>query len=146
MKKLFLILLMFHLTITGTFAQEQISVSRFQGQKITGIEAHGAFNITARQGTSTGVTVNIPTRFEKHLVLKLNSQGKLFIGFDGRMKDKDKKNRHHDEFTAEITVTDLNSIELTGVCKLEAIGNFTTDRLKSICREPANSLQKEISK
>ena len=65
MKKISFVIFMLCLTITGAFAQEQISISRFQGQKITGIEAHGIFSITAKQGTTTGVTVNIPARLEK---------------------------------------------------------------------------------
>ena len=62
MKKISFIIFMLCLTITGAFAQEQISISRFQGQKITGIKAHGIFNITAKQGATTGVTVNTPAR------------------------------------------------------------------------------------
>ena len=79
MKKISFVIFMLCLTITGAFAQEQISISRFQGQKITGIEAHGIFSITAKQGNATGVTVNIPARLEKQLVLKLDPAGILHI-------------------------------------------------------------------
>ena len=85
MKKISFIIFMLCLTITGAFAQEQISISRFQGQKITGIKAHGIFNITAKQGATTGVTVNIPARLEKQLVLKLDSDGKLQIYIEGKI-------------------------------------------------------------
>ena len=122
MKKISFVIFMLCLTITGAFAQEQISISRFQGQKITGIKAHGIFNITAKQGATTGVTVNIPARLEKQLVLKLDSEGKITT--------KNKRNNDDDHFTAEVTVTSLDNVELTGVCKLETTGNFTTAKLK----------------
>lgn len=87
-------------TIVEAFAQEQITLSRFQGPKITGIEAHGIFNIIAKQGTTTGVTVNIPTRLEKQLVLKLDSDGKLQIYIEGKITSKNRKNNDDDHFTA----------------------------------------------
>ena len=117
-------------TIIEVFAQEQITLSRFQGQKITGIEAHGIFNIIAKQGTSTGVTVNIPARLEKQLVLRLNPDGKLQIYIEGKTTNKDRKNNDDDHFMAEVIVSSLNNIELTGVCKIETIGDFITNKLK----------------
>ncbi|MFR6543115.1 MAG: GIN domain-containing protein, partial [Butyricimonas virosa] len=130
MKKILFVIFILCLTITGAFTQEQISISRFQGQKITGIEAHGIFSITAKQGPTTGVTVNIPARLEKQLVLKLDSDGKLQIYIEGKITTKNKRNNDDDHFTAEVTVTSLDNVELTGVCKLETIGDFTTAKLK----------------
>lgn len=130
MKKISFVIFMLCLTITGAFAQEQINISRFQGQKITGIEAHGIFSITAKQGTTTGVSVNIPARLEKQLVLKLDPAGKLHIYIEGKITTKNKRNNDDDRFTAEITFTSLDNVELTGVCKLETIGDFTTTKLQ----------------
>ena len=93
MKKISFVIFMLCLTITGAFAQEQISISRFQGQKITGIEAHGIFSITAKQGTTTGVTVNIPARLEKQLVLKLDSDEPAEPGELGRIVVTDYYNK-----------------------------------------------------
>ena len=130
MKKILFVIFMLYLTIAGAFAQEQTTVSQFQGQKITEIEAHGVFSIIVRQGTSTGVTVNIPARFEKQLVLRLNPDGKLQIHIEGKITSKNRRNNDEDQFTAEVTVTTLNQVKLTGVCKLETIGDFTTNKLK----------------
>ena len=130
MKKILFVIFMLYLTIAGAFAQEQITVSQFQGKKITEIEAHGVFSIIVRQGTSTGVTVNIPARFEKQLVLRLNPDGKLQIHIEGKITSKNRRNNDEDQFTAEVTVTTLNQVKLTGVCKLETIGDFTTNKLK----------------
>ena len=116
MKKILFVIFMLYLTIAGAFAQEQITVSQFQGQKITGIEAHGVFSIITRQGTSTGVTVNIPARFEKQLVLKLNPDGKLKIHIEGKITSKNRKYNDDDPIPAEVTDTTLNQVKLTGVC------------------------------
>ena len=88
MKKILFVIFMLYLTIAGAFAQEQTTVSQFQGQKITEIEAHGVFSIIVRQGTSTGVTVNIPARFEKQLVLRLNPDGNCKSISKGRSRVK----------------------------------------------------------
>ena len=93
MKKILFVIFMLYLTIAGAFAQEQTTVSQFQGQKITEIEAHGVFSIIVRQGTSTGVTVNIPARFEKQLVLRLNPDGKLQIHIEGKITSKNRRNK-----------------------------------------------------
>lgn len=130
MKKLSFVIFVLCLSIVGAFAQNQISVSRFQEQKITGIEAHGSFSIMAKQGATTGITVNIPPRLEKQLVLKLDSDGKLQIYIEGKITTKNKRNNDDDHFTAEVTVTSLDNVELTGVRKLETIGDFTTAKLK----------------
>ena len=92
MKKISFVIFVLCLSIVGAFAQEQITVSRFQGQKITGIKAHGIFSITTKQGSTTGVTVNIPARLEKQLVLKLDSDGKLQIYIEGKITTKNKRN------------------------------------------------------
>ncbi len=130
MKKILFIISIFFSTIMGTFSQEQITVTRFQGQKITGIEAHGIFNITVKQGNSTGVSVNIPARLEKRLTLKLNPEGKLQIYIDEKTSNKNKRNKNNKPFTAEVTVTNLNNVKLTGVCKLKTIEDFVTNKLK----------------
>lgn len=91
MKKISFVIFMLCLTITGAFAQEQINISRFQGQKITGIEAHGIFSITAKQGTTTGVSVNIPARLEKQLVLKLDPRENYISTSKGKSPPKIKE-------------------------------------------------------
>ena len=133
MKKIASLLFVFFSVIATTFAQEQTTITRFEGKKITGIEAHGLFDITVKQGSTTGATVNIPARLEKQLVFKLDSDGKLQIYLDWKTtskKERKNKGNKNEKFTAEITLTSLENIELSGVCKLETIGNFTTNQLK----------------
>ena len=46
-------------------AQEQVKISRFQGERVTGLDISGAFDITIRQGEDTGVTLSIPSHIMK---------------------------------------------------------------------------------
>ena len=48
-------------------AQEQVKISRFQGERVTGLDISGAFDITIRQGEDTGVTLSIPSHYEDNL-------------------------------------------------------------------------------
>lgn len=54
MKKIISLLSILCLAITGAFAQEQVSISRFQGEKITAIKVIGAFEVTADKGNPRG--------------------------------------------------------------------------------------------
>lgn len=124
MRKITCILLMFCFAISGAIAQEQVNISRFEGKKITGIEASGAFKITAKQGESTGVTVSIPARFEKQLELALSPDGTLLITMKGKINGK-----KSDKFTAEVTLSTLENIELTGASSLSLPETITTNHL-----------------
>ena len=115
---LFLVLLVFGI-MSGAKADEQVEISRFQGERITGIDASGAFEIKIRQGENTGVVLSVPSRFEDQLVVSL-SGGKLKIGFKGRIKGK-----QGDRYTAEIICSSLEDIDLSGACYLNGEGDFS---------------------
>ena len=125
MKKIISLLSILCLAITGAFAQEQVSISRFQGEKITAIKVIGAFEVTARQGESTGISVSIPARLAQKLILTLKN-GELLLSMEG--KGKWKKN---DKCKAEITVSSLEKIELSGACSLDFSKEITTDNFKA---------------
>lgn len=123
MKRITLLVFMFCFAITGAIAQENITISRFQGEKITGIEVHGAFKVTAKQGESTGASVSIPSRLERQLRFTLKN-GILTIGFDGKFKGKNKET-----FTAEVTLSTLENVEISGASSLHLKGEITTNHL-----------------
>ena len=123
MKRITLLLFMFCFAITGAIAQENITISRFQGEKITGIEIHWAFKVTAEQGESTGASVNIPARLERQLEFTLKN-GILTIGFNGKIKGNNK-----DKFTATVTLSTLEKVEVSGASALNLKGEITTDHL-----------------
>lgn len=102
--------------------QEQVTISRFQGERITGLDFSLVFDITIRQGKNTGVTLSIPASYEKYLVFE-NYGGKIRVGF----KDLGKRSEHkkYGKFTAEIVCSSLEEVELSGTCKLKGVGDFT---------------------
>lgn len=118
----FFILLLLGMAV-GVEAQEQVTVSRFQGERITGIDASGAFKITVRQGENTGATLTIPARYREQLVFTL-SEGELKIGFEGRIDGK-----KNDRFIAEIECSSLEEIDLSGACQLQGEGDFSASNL-----------------
>lgn len=119
---MFFILLLLGMAV-GVEAQEQMTVSRFQGERIIGIDAGGAFEITVRQGNNTGATLTIPARYREQLVFTL-SEGELKIGFKGSITGK-----KNDRFIAEIECSSLEEIDLNGACKLQGEGNFNASNL-----------------
>lgn len=131
MKKNILLILIFCGLITGITAQEQKTISRFEGKTITGVEISGAFNVTIRQGKPTGASVTIPAQFEEQLIFTLNDNGILKIHIDDHKERKKsyRQRQKYNHFTAEIVCSSLEKIALTGACKLQAIGEFTPDKL-----------------
>lgn len=110
--------------VAGAQAELQVKISRFQGQRITGVDVGGAFKVTIRQGAETGATLDIPARFEKELVFSLNSEGKLKIGFTGNINGK-----NGDIFAADIVCSSLEDLDITGACELTGEGDFNGRKL-----------------
>lgn len=110
--------------VTGVKAGEQVEISRFQGKKITGVDASGAFEITIRQGDETGVVFNIPERFKDQLSVSLNEKGKLKIGFKGTLNGK-----RGDRYVAQIVCSSLEELDLSGACRLNGEGDFYGENL-----------------
>lgn len=102
-----------------------MKISRFQGERVTGLDISGAFDITIRQGEDTGVTLSIPSHYEDNLVFE-NWGGTVKVGFKGRIK----KHAKNEKFTAEIVCSSLEEVLLSGACKLKGTGDFTAQTVK----------------
>ena len=89
MRKILFFLFVCWGTIGMGVAQEQVKISRFQGERVTGLDISGAFDITIRQGEDTGVTLSIPSHYEDNLVFE-NWGGTVKVGFKGRIKKHSK--------------------------------------------------------
>lgn len=124
MKITIFILLLLGITM-GVKAENQITVSDFQGANIKGIRVSGAFHIKIQQGENTGAKLDIPARFKEQLIFVLRDNGVLEIGFKGTIQGK-----NDDRFIAEIECSSLEKINLSGACQLIGEGNFTASRLQ----------------
>ena len=118
MRKILFFLFVCWGTIGMGVAQEQVKISRFQGERVTGLDISGAFDITIRQGEDTGVTLSIPSHYEDNLVFE-NWGGTVKVGFKGRIK----KHSKNEKFTAEIVCSSLEEVLLSGACKLKGTGD-----------------------
>ena len=125
MRKILFFLFVCWGTIGMGVAQEQVKISRFQGERVTGLDISGAFDITIRQGEDTGVTLSIPSHYEDNLVFE-NWGGTVKVGFKGRIK----KHAKNEKFTAEIVCSSLEEVLLSGACKLKGTGDFTAQTVK----------------
>lgn len=125
MRKILLFLFVCWGTIGMSVAQEQVKISRFQGERITGLDISGAFDITIRQGENTGVTLSIPSHYEDNLVFE-NLGGTVKVGFKGRIK----KHYKNEKFTADIVCSSLEAVLLSGACRLKGTGDFTAQTVK----------------
>lgn len=125
MKKVVLLVFVFWSLISGLMAQELMTLTRFEGKGITGIDVSGAWDIQISQGASTKAVVTFPARFESQLVFKLGDDGQLELGFQGDFRTK-----QNEKFTAVIVCSSLHEIDLSGACKLNGSGKFTGKEIK----------------
>lgn len=123
MKKLFFLLI---LALLGevVMAQETKVLSRYDGQKITSIDASGAFKIRLRQGEVTKATITIPARLEKNVIFTLDGYGKLKLGFEGSVTFK-----KGEECSADIICSSLQNVYLSGATDLNAWGDYKESRV-----------------
>ena len=143
MRKILFFLFVCWGTIGMGVAQEQVKISRFQGERVTGLDISGAFDITIRQGEDTGVTLSIPSHYEDNLVFE-NWGGTVKVGFKGRIK----KHSKNEKFTAEIVCSSLEEVLLSGACKLKGTGdwdgNFKVVKIGKIDLSGASQLQLNV--
>lgn len=95
----------------GAVAQN-IQLTKFQGQRITGVDASGIFDIKISQGSKTYATISFPKIYENNIVFNLNSDGVVEVGIKGRVRSNSK----HEKFTLELVCSSLEQVELSGVC------------------------------
>lgn len=124
MKKTVLFGLFFWAMCLCGLAQEQVTIRDFQGQRITGVNAGGVFQILITQGGETGVALTVPAKLKDKFVLSINERGVVNISSRGEFKLK-----NGEKLTVRIGCSSLEKIELGGACKLEGEGNFTGQRL-----------------
>lgn len=123
-KSLFFILLLCTVVCTAK-AQEIRTVTRYEGMRISGVEAGSAFHIEIRQGEKTGLTLTVPARLESQLVTELKNDGKVEFGFRGNVNL-----RTGEKCNAVIVCTTLEEIDLSGACVLTGTGDFSGSKLE----------------
>ena len=138
MRKILFFLFVCWGTIGMGVAQEQVKISRFQGERVTGLDISGAFDITIRQGEDTGVTLSIPSHYEDNLVFE-NWGGTVKVGFKGRIK----KHSKNEKFTADFTAQTVK-FDLSGAATAVWDGNFKVVKIGKIDLSGASQLQLNV--
>lgn len=128
MKKLSVLLILGTLLcIPRLHAQDNaVRLTRFEGQRITGIISNCGFDIQLTQGSNTGATVEINRELEKYLDFSLEN-GILSI-----VLKNDKKQRNFGDWLnnyrlrrATVTVSALDKISVSSSARITASGTFT---------------------
>lgn len=122
MKK-FLIFLFFATLFTGSaFAQRQ-TITKFEGQTITGVAINGAFDVRISQGESSYAKVDIADELVSKLTFEISDDGVVRLGFGTKMGSlfKGSKNRP----MATIVLSKLDYIYVSGASTVIGKGQFT---------------------
>ena len=129
MKKLLLALSCALLANFAFAADEVITLKKFEGKNITGIEGSTGFQITVKQGSSTGATVKISKKFEDRLIFELDRNGTLRIGIK---TDRNGINiSEGDVVTAEVVCQTIERISASSGSNISLEGDYTTKSLSA---------------
>lgn len=97
--------------------------SRHEGQTISGLSVGHAFDVTIKQGSKTGVQLEIDSRMAEYLVCDL-SGGHLRLGFRDLPRELQQSNWWKTNPKATITVSSLDRLEVNGAAQVHPEGSF----------------------
>lgn len=116
---------------TKKAGKEWIKLDFFKGERIDGLVLSHAFDVEVTQGTNTGVTVEIDSRYREYLLCELNN-GRLRLGYSDQLSKNRELNTISYRAKATVTVNSLDELSLAGsvhaACKGEFTGNALTVR------------------
>jgi len=152
MKKLFLFLCFVILGLPSVAKEvDMISISRYEGSVITGVEISHSFDVTLISSSFCIAEVEIPAELEKYLRFELKSDGTLVIELDKTGNEKLKKiikNKDSRKYLkARINTAVINKLVISGAVRLNGEGIFSaeTDKMNIIVSGASNVNSLSIS-
>jgi hypothetical protein len=125
------------LTCMALTASGQTEVLRFPGiGEFSGIDASSVFDITLTKGDKESLTVEVDEEMAKHVVCVVKN-GVLHLSLKPEIPTK-KVNL----LKADIVMRELNSVDLSGACKLESPDLFTPSSFRMECSGASKSTLK----
>lgn len=127
--------LIFILTIADSaFAQtEMVRLTRFEREKIKGLEASDSFEVELVFSEDTYAVVEIPKDYEERLIFDIDDRGiihlgiKSFSGVGPGEKNIRKTNKNTGLFKAKVYLNDLEYLHSYGMTNINAKGAFEAD-------------------
>lgn len=124
-------------TTTDLFAQTKVvRLTRFEGEKLTGVKISAPFRVELSQGQNASAVVEINEELEKDLVFE-NRDGVVCVGFKtdkGNLgifgsfgNDNNRKRFDGKHLVARITVNDLRQMSLSVGAAVDAKTTFKVD-------------------
>lgn len=111
-KTLTILVLLLSTAVAFEVMAQNIQLTKFKGQRITGVDASGIFEIKISQGSNTYASISFPKIYEDNIVFNLNSDGVVEVGIKGKVRS----HKTHEKFTMELVCADLQMVELSGAC------------------------------
>jgi hypothetical protein len=145
MKRFFLLLAVLGLAAAPLSAQQElVRLTRYEGERITGVSTSSFFRVELVQSEQTKAVVEIDAEWESYLRFSLSDEGIVTVGLRNLSRAEQREfNRLQQERrdpTLTLYLPQIGSIHLSGASRLNASGSFTGDNA-SIRLSGASSLQ-----
>lgn len=103
-----------------------VRLTRFEGDKITGITISGGFEVSLSQGAKTGAVVEINKELEEYLIFS-NDNGIIRIGLESEGYKIINKMQRRPHLVAKVTVSDLRQLRAAAGCRITMLSPIKTD-------------------
>lgn len=123
MKNFLITTLFIFATICSVSAQRQ-TITKFEGQPITGISVNGAFDVQISQGEKTYATVDIPDDLASKLTFELNVDGVLRVAFGSAAGSIFVSSKNRPMLT--VVMSRLDYLYVSGASTIIGKGKFTS--------------------
>lgn len=127
MKRILSVLTLTALTLTSASAQQGMArLTRFEGRPITGVTVNGPFDVTlvhTADHAQNGAVVDIHAELERYLLLEIDSDGVITIGWNRLWPRHDRELSRiisHNRPTLTLSLDVLNEIEINGSGRVTA--------------------------
>lgn len=133
MKKLLLVSFLSVFSLVACVAQPSTTFNKFKGSRITGLSVGGGWDVTVREGSSTGVTITMPEKYKDYFTFELKD-GVFQISSSDLMRNEQKRRnwsfRYEDNYRVEIVCNSMENINLSGGVDLMLNGNFSSNSFR----------------
>ena len=109
---------------------KMVRLTRYEGKRITGISAAGAFEVELNRDDRGKAVVEIAPEWEERLRFDLTPEGIVKVSVRSKDGKSLKGNEMKGKMKLKVWLPELQSVELAGVCTAVCRGDFKGDRVK----------------
>jgi hypothetical protein len=129
MKKIFLLLTVLGLAAAPLSAQQElVRLTRYEGERITGVSASSAFDVYLIRSDQTRVVAEIDSRFEDRLALSLDANGIVRVGLRSDLGSLRGLIGRNTVMKLTVYLPELTLLKASGASDVHTEGDFTAGR------------------